>query len=459
MKILLTTHQFFPEYSAGTEVLTASVARDLVRRGHSVYVFTGHPSASDMREEDRFDEYAYQGILVFRFHHAYTPMAGQTSMIEVGYNNHLAAAYFARVLERVQPDVVHFFHLNRLGTGLIEEAAKAGIRQFMTPTDFWVICPTGQLVYGNGSLCTGPTAHAGNCVKHFASGTQSGVLREIAERLPTVVADRLVQWTRAGVLPQYPKRHEVVAMGTRLGTNISRLNRLNGLVVPNRFMGDLLVQYGVSPHLISQSEYGIDVTSDEGVGPRSACRNPLRVGFIGTHAPHKGCHVLIEAFKALPKGQAVLKIYGNRAELPEYSASMERLVASDAAIEFCGTFPNTQIAEVLHGLDVLVVPSLWYENTPLIVYSAQAAKCPVVASNFPGISSVIRDGVNGLLFPAGDVAAVANCLSRLVNEPGLAEYLSSNAQRPKSIAAYVDELLVMWEAPSQRQTLPGGKSG
>lgn len=448
MKILLTTHQFFPEFAAGTEVLTYSVARELIRRGHSVYILTGHPGASDMREEDRCDAYTYQGIPVFRFHHAYTPMGGQSSMIEVGYNNQLAAAYFGRILEETQADVVHYFHLNRLGTGLIALAAKAGIRQYMTPTDFWAICPTGQLVYGDGSLCSGPSTYAGNCVKHFAQSTQSGAVQQLAGRLPTALADRLVQFTQMGVLPRYPKRHEIVAIGARLGTNVSRLNQLNGLFVPNQFMGDLLVRYGVSPQLMIQSEYGIDVTSDEGMAPRLASQRPLRIGFIGTHAPHKGCHVLIEAFKALAKGQAVLKIYGNRQELPAYSASLDALAAQDGAIAFCGTFPNAQIAEVLQGLDVLVVPSLWYENTPLIVYSAQAAKCPVVASDFPGISSVIRDGVNGLLFPAGDVAALTRSLSRLIEEPGLVERLSSHAQRPKSIASYVDELLQMWEAPT-----------
>ncbi len=146
MKILLTVHQFFPQYAAGTEVLTYSVARELMRRGHMVHVLTGHPSSADLCDEDRLDEYDFEGIHVYRFHHAYTPMGGQLSMIEVGYDNRLATTYFERVLERFRPNVVHFFHLNRLGTGLIEHAVRSGIPCFMTPTDFWTICPTGQLV-------------------------------------------------------------------------------------------------------------------------------------------------------------------------------------------------------------------------------------------------------------------------------------------------------------------------
>ena len=52
-KILLTVHQFFPQYAAGTEVLTYSVARELMKRGHIVHVLTGHPGRADLREEDR----------------------------------------------------------------------------------------------------------------------------------------------------------------------------------------------------------------------------------------------------------------------------------------------------------------------------------------------------------------------------------------------------------------------
>jgi glycosyltransferase involved in cell wall biosynthesis len=170
------------------------------------------------------------------------------------------------------------------------------------------------------------------------------------------------------------------------------------------------------------------------------------VGFIGTLARHKGCHVLIDAFKTLPFGQAVLKIYGDMEQYPHYAKELRKLAGNNRAIEFCGIFPNAEILEIMADLDVLAVPSVWYENTPLVVYSAQAARCPVVASDFPGLSDVIRDEVNGLLFEAGNAGALAGKLSRLIEEPGLAARLSSHALEPKPIAAYVDDLLGIWGA-------------
>jgi len=445
MKILLTTHQFFPEYSAGTEVLTYSVARELLKRGHMVHILTGYPGSADLGEDDRFDEYDFEGIHVYRFHHAYTPMAGQTSMIEVGYDNRLATRYFEKLLHKLQPDIVHFFHLNRLGTGLIDSVVRACIPAFMTPTDFWVICPTGQLVLADGELCSGPSAYAGNCVKHLASSTQKGRLGNVAKLLPSVSMDLLVRLTQAEVMPRYPHQVEVRAIASRLAINIARLNKLRKIISPNKFMTEKLLQYGVLPNVIAQSAFGIDVSVQ--AAEETLHRSPghiLRIGFIGTLAPHKGCHILINAFKALPAGRAVLYIYGKTDELPEYSAELERLARNHDSIKFCGTFHNSKIREVLAALDVLVVPSLWYENTPLVIYSAQAAKCPVVASDFPGISEVIQDQVNGLLFEAGNTKDLSNKLHRLIDESGLATQLSLNCNKPKSTLTYVDELLSAW---------------
>jgi glycosyltransferase involved in cell wall biosynthesis len=445
MRILLTAHQFFPQFAAGTEVLTYSVARELIKRGYVVHVLCGHPSSEKLEDDNRFDEYDFEGIHVYRFHHAYTPMGGQVSMIEIGYDNRLAAEYFDRILKRFKPDLVHFFHLNRLGTGLIERTVHAGLPGFLTPTDFWTICPTGQLLFGDGSFCKGPSAHAGNCLRHFVKDTQGELLGKFADWLPNAGADFLVRLAGNSTFPAYPKQAEVIAISKRLPVNVARLNRLDGLIVPNEFMKEFLVRYGVNPDLITEKSFGIDVTSAEDTSWQASYRGPLRMGFIGTLAPHKGCHILVEAFKALSAPGATLKIFGCCEEFPDYVKTLQSCAENIQSIEFCGTFPNSEVAEVFEDLDLLIVPSLWYENTPLVLYSAQAARCPVVASNLPGLAAVIRDNENGLLFKAGCSADLVKNLSRLVTEDGLLQRLSGNACTPKSTGVYVDELLSIWQ--------------
>lgn len=455
MKILLTVHQFFPEFASGTEVLTRSVARDLIRRGHVVWIFSGYPADESLADADRFDEYDYEQIHVHRFRHAYTAMGGQQSLISLDYDNHLAAQHFARIIEAYKPDVIHFFHLNRLGTGLIEQAVKAAVPATFTPTDFWTVCPTAQLVLSDGRLCAGPSTFAGNCVKHFAETMDKSIAASAIKRLPTSVIDTVVQLTLAKVMPLYPKRHEVFAMGQRLSTNVHRLNLLQKIFSPNPFMTELLVRYGVRADRIFESSYGIDQAASplHLSAPRhSTAGRPVQIGFVGTLAPHKGCHVLIEAFKACiadKEVRAELKIYGSPKHFPDYTQQLMRLAADQPAIAFCGVFPNSEIAEVMEGIDILVVPSLWFENTPLVVYSAQAAGRPVIASNLPGISIVITHDVNGLLFETGNVDDLAGQLCRAIADPGLIARLGAACTPPKSTAEYVDELVAVWELNSQ----------
>ncbi|HXU93878.1 MAG TPA: glycosyltransferase [Gallionella sp.] len=444
MRILLTVHQFFPKYAAGTEVLTYSVARELIARGHEVRIFTAHPVEQELPDMDRFNVYEYERIPVYRFLHSYMPMAGQDSKVELSFDNHLAADFFKKALAEYRPDLVHFFHLNRLGCGLVEQAVNESLPAYYTPTDFWAICPTAQLVLCDGRPCSGPSMYAGNCVKHFAANTQKGVIGTLARWLPLVASEWLAKLTKAERMPPYPHRMEVQAIACRLSRTVAQLNRLSNIVSPNKFMTSKLVQYGVRPELITQSAFGVDVPG-HAAPQRSAIRNPLRIGYIGTLAPHKGCHILIEAFNALPSGSAILKIYGNMQDFPEYILELRRFASRQENIEFCGVFHNSKIAEVMADIDVLVVPSLWFENTPLVLYSAQAARCPVIASDFPGISEVVKDQINGLLFEPGNSKALETQLRRLLGEAGLAEQLSANAQHPKSIAEYVDELLLIWQ--------------
>lgn len=445
MKILLTAHQFFPAFKAGTEVLTLSVARELIKRGHLVRILTGNPSDSALTDDERFDEYHVEGVHVYRFHHAYVPMGGQNSLIEIGYNSELSARYFDCVLADFSPDIVHFFHLNRLGTGLIDRCVKMGVPCFMTPTDFWSICPTGQLLLSDNSLCAGPSKNAGNCLKHFAESIENNVIARVGRVLPVVGADSLVWLTSRGLLPSYPKHKEVSALANRLPTNVSRLNKLSGIIAPNNFMKGALVKYGVNADLIDVISFGIDLSEPKLRNSRSRSNSALRIGFIGTLAPHKGCDVLIRAFLAFGDAQAVLKVYGAPDDFPAYFESLKKMALADCRIHFCGTFPNFEISRIFEGIDVLVVPSVWYENNPLVLYSAHSAGCPVVASNLAGLSDVVCDDSDGLLFEAGNSSALTNILLRLSQEDGLLERLTEAVPSPKSISVYVDELEEVWQ--------------
>jgi glycosyltransferase involved in cell wall biosynthesis len=454
LHVLLTVHQFLPEYASGTEVLTYSVASELMRRGHRVSVFTAFPTTAPLADGARFDQVEYRGIDVYRFHHDRVPMGGQSVTMELEYINKLSAHYFAQLIARIKPDILHCFHLSRLGICLIDGAAAAGLPAYYTPTDFWSVCPTYRLILEDGSACAGPSRNAGNCVRHLMSTMRGGRAASFARFVPDAVADAVAKLTVDGMLPPYPFHQDVAAVARRKDFNTARLNALHGIVSPTRMMTAVLVGNGVDRRLIRQSAYGIDLDGYDKYPRHARGSGAVKFGFIGTLSPHKGCHVLIDAFRHVEPGRARLYVYGNTREFPGYSDQLERRAAGIGGVEFCGTFANDRIAEIFAGLDVLVVPSLWHENTPLVIYSAMASKCPVVGSDFSGISEVVRDGRNGLLFPAGDVMGLAERLNRLAGDRALLDRLSANCPPPKSTQDYVAELLELYAA---RDTAVAGR--
>ncbi|QLO06794.1 glycosyltransferase (plasmid) [Citrobacter freundii] len=444
MRILLTVHQFFPEFKAGTEVLTLSVAKQLIALGHEVYVFTGFPGEENTPEDQRLDNYTYDGVSVSRFKHAYTPMFGQKSMIEVGYKNLLAQHFFIDLVTDFKPDYVHHFHLNRLGVGLIEYLHQQRIPQFFTPTDFWMICPTAQLMWEGGRYCAGPDKHAGNCIKHFARDRLGNTAGKMIELVPASVFATVARLTKKSSFIAFPMSQEMSALHDRLGNTVAALNKLDGIVTPNNFMRELFINHGVKQEKIHNCHFGVDIKVPDITLEKREVSNKPCYGFIGTLAPHKGCHVVIDALNKLPKGMASLKIYGGHSDFPEYYENLVKLAGDNPDIEFCGTFDNNDIGVVIAKFDALIVPSVWYENTPLVIYSAHACQCPVIASDLPGIAEVVKEGVNGILYEAGNSNELSAIFSSLSNNPEKLNDLRHGCQPPLSVKTYTQKLLDIW---------------
>jgi glycosyltransferase involved in cell wall biosynthesis len=135
-----------------------------------------------------------------------------------------------------------------------------------------------------------------------------------------------------------------------------------------------------------------------------------RFGFVGTLAPHKGVHVLVEAFRGMESREASLDLYGSVTVQPAYVEELRRAAGGDARIRFRGSFREGEQARVLASVDALVVPSVWWENSPLVALEALAAGVPVIASAIGGLPEIVEHGRSGLLVPARDARALREAL-------------------------------------------------
>jgi glycosyltransferase involved in cell wall biosynthesis len=446
MKIIVTVHQFLPEHSSGTEVIALGIAQELQARGHQVVVVTAHPDPRPLRDEERFDRYTYEGLRVERFRHAPGPMGGQRVVTELAYDNQLFARAFDRLLAEVEPDVVHFVHLARLSAALVEPCVERGIPTVFTATDFWSVCPYSQLRLPGNEMCAGPGESGLNCIRHFAANIPSHPVS-----VPGLVA-RAPDWmlglgvkaaTSSRLGAQRSFVAETRALVARQPFLRRELNRIDRVLAPSRLMERKLVEGGIEAERVSYLPYGIDVAGETHPEERGAGR-VLRLGFIGSVAEHKGVEVAVEALRLLPPALPVaLGIHGAPGTNAAYQAYYERirsLAESDPRVRLHPPFSNREVRSVLANIDALVVPSLWPENTPLVVYEAFAVGCPVIGSDVEGIAEIVQHEVNGLLFAPGDSSGLAAAMRRLADNRGLLRTLAARTRPPLSVAAHVSRL-------------------
>lgn len=451
MRILLTVHQFLPEYSAGTEILTFHTAKCLQAMGHEVAVFTGYPAQNQPAPGERYDSYVHAGIPVERYHHSYLPLDGQ-STTEMEYNNLFFARHFRSYLRKFKPDLVHFFHLGRLSASAVDVCERLKIPMVLTPTDFWFICPTNQLRLPDNSMCAGPRRDAMNCVRHLVELNQSPAAHAKLRKMPDWLLATAIGALKMGFFKSRWFAPHVRALARRPVFMKDRLKKIDRVMVPTRLMENILLSHGLDKAKSVFAPYGIELPERQAAS--KATSPVLRIGFIGTLYEHKGPHILLQALKLLPQSVPVaVKIYGNMSEFPAYVEELKKMATDDSRIEFCGTFPNTQIGEIFSQLDVLVVPSLWYENTPLVIYHAQAFHCPVIASNLGGMAEPIVHEQNGLLFPAGSSAELAGTLKKLSEDKNLLQHLKENARPPRSIEDYARQAEQIYEVVLQDHTV------
>ena len=210
---------------------------------------------------------------------------------------------------------------------------------------------------------------------------------------------------------------------------MSHVREMAGLVdmfvAPARYLRDRFQNdFGLPKEKLIYLDYGFDRSRLD--GRKRAEGEPFTFGYIGTHIPAKGIHDLIRAFGLL-KGNARLRIWGR--PRGQDTDSLRR-IADDlpeetrARVEWRKEYRNQEIVEdVFNHCDAIVVPSIWMENSPLVIHEAQQARVPVVTANVGGMAEYVHHEVNGLLFEHRSVESMAEQMQRLVDSPELATRL------------------------------------
>jgi glycosyltransferase involved in cell wall biosynthesis len=411
MRILLVSHKYPPYSLGGVEVYTHNLAQAL-RTYHQVAVFYRHDDDDDVPFTEHDED--LDGVLSRRVSYNPDGLAASVAGRFLGtFLNRQIEHSFGRFVARFRPDLIHIQHVMALSARLLHLARECGVPVLLTTHDYWFICGNSQLIWPDAQICRGKRWGM-NCVRCAA-----------AARFPAP----LVHWLRPALAPLFLYRDRVVKRAAL---------QADQFISPSHFLIDRYVAEGFPAHRFLYLENGIaaDCIRQFSWQPSAG---PLRVTFLGSLAWQKGVHVLVEAFNGLANGVARLRIWGDPVVFPDYAGKL-RQMARHPDIQFMGRIANDRVGEVLADSDVMVVPSLWYENSPVVIQEARAAGVPVVASGHGALAEKVRHGVDGLLFPPGNAAALYQTLQQLLTESELLSSLRQNLPAPMDMEEHVREL-------------------
>ncbi|MCX8043092.1 MAG: glycosyltransferase family 4 protein [Desulfobacterota bacterium] len=422
MRVLHVVH-FYPPFSiGGTEVYTRNLARTL-SRSCTVEIFCTVPSGATLDTE------RHNGIRC-------TAIQKDVATFGMPFHevNGSVETIFAETLNRFNPDIIHFHHLMNLSLRLPLIARAYKIPSCYTLHDFWLVCPRAFLLDINLRHCAEQRAQ--HCCTCFHQNMR---LYTIAAHSPGI-GSVLKQFAKK-TLNGWEKLRYLFALGPWRHFYVQRIMHvIDCFIAPSRFIQQQYERFGISSSKIVFIPHGIPHPCT--ASTQKTVANPPRFLYIGSLHLHKGITTLIDAFNLIDT-PCTLSIYGTgRPHVVENLRSR----CHNNNVRFFGMLPEDEKQRVFGESDALIVPSLCYENLPLVVLEAFAARVPVIASNHGGLAEIVHDGINGCTFTAGDPQSLAAVIRRCIEHPDLLAQWSEGIQPVNDMETHAQEIAALYEA-------------
>jgi glycosyltransferase involved in cell wall biosynthesis len=409
VRIAFVAHGYPEREIGGVELVAQEQAEALAARGHQIAVFarTREPTRDD---GSTWDEDIH-GVLVRRV----VSNDPYGSSFRESYDHHRLDEPFSDFLAATRPDIVHVQHLVFLSPHLLAVARAAAIPCVLGLHDFFYLCHRLFLLDAAGRRCSGPDrgVRCESCLAELQAGPDA--------------------------------RHRFETMAAAVAS-------ADAVIAPSRSLARrFAAEWPILEGRVRIVEPGLAPRSGPAVRRfrRDAVDAPLRLVFIGTWLPHKGLDLLIDAVLALAPGAVALSVYGSGVEGHEVWVDALRERTRSADVRWRGAFAAAELDAILADADVLVLPSRCDESYSRVVREARVAGLAVVAPASGGPADVLRDGVDALLVPPADGAALTAAIARLVADPALVERLASAPTSVPTVADAAARLEALYRELSQ----------
>lgn len=371
----------FPPYGwGGAEIAAEGIATWLADRGHTVAIYTD-VAPEKLQPTNGESIYEWHAPEKGRWSHRANEHGKQNPLRKAlwharDHSSGQGRAEFARVAAGFAPDVVMVHLAPGLGVGIFEHCAEADIPVIFVVHDFWMTCLRSSMFSREGKVC-----QQREWMCRWSSTKRMAAL----DRIP-----RLGFWA--------PSRRIVELIRGELG--------------------DVFRNLLVERNVVNLQDFERRSSSDDD--------HSLRLLYVGKITAAKGVSFVLDCLARLPaEADFVFDLVGSG----DLDAELQQDFGEDPRFRFHGVKPRAEITRFYHHASALLVPSLWFENSPLVIYQAQAAGLPVLGSDSGGIPELLHGRTDSCILPAGDHAAWTAKLLELATNRSLVAVLQQAARQ------------------------------
>ena len=315
--------------------------------------------------------------------------------------------HFAELIRELRPTIVHVHHYVHMGLEYLHviKQIDPSIKIIMTLHEYIAICfNQGQMVKrGTNRLCFRESPD--DCNRCFPE-------------------------------------HSIEDFWLRKHRYQSFFGLVDQFVTPSEFLRQRYIDWGIAPDQIVMIENG--QASGEMLPPRPLAEGETRnrFAFFGQINPFKGVSLLLQGLASLKKSERrkiVLEIHGSNLEhqTPEFRERIMELrgpLEKEGCLQWIGPYEPFQMAGRMAAVDWVVIPSIWWENSPMVIQEAFTLGRPLVGSDIGGMAEKITHGVDGVHVAVGNAKAWGDTLLRLSSYTEDWDRLRAGITKPISYA-------------------------
>ncbi|WP_305989770.1 glycosyltransferase family 4 protein [Roseibium sp. MMSF_3544] len=403
MKVLVFAHNHPDLHPGGTETVALELSRAYRNAGHQS-LFVGatnqlhrepHPGTSFQAISDSGDE-----LLMWAGHF------DRFNMSQVDLRAFVPD--MTALLESYRPDVVHIHHLLLFGVELpvLIRRVLPDVRIVMTLHDYYAICANdGVLMQSPDEPCA--ALGAGGLCRCLESAKPNDMrLRE-----------------------RFIKTH---------------LGAVDTFVAPSAFLRDVYIRWGLPAAKIMIIRNGRPEV-DPAPGRADSDASKRVFGYFGNLTPWKGIEVLLKAAKILRDREVdfELRVHGGSPfQSAEFVERLDGLFEATAPqVVRLGPYKPQDVPDLIEPVDWVVVPSVWWENAPLVIAEAQQHNRPAIVTGVGGMAEAVQDGIDGLHVRRNDPVSLAAVMKAAADDPKLYRKLAGNTRKPPPVSAVAKQYL------------------